>query len=87
MDLTQFKDEQKKIRKEVMGKMVASLLAAFGFVLALAWNDAIKSTIENFFPVGSGGLTTKFVYAVLLTVAIAIAGYYISKATAKKEGE
>lgn len=83
MDLTQFKDEQKKIRKEVMGKMVASLLAAFGFVLALAWNDAIKSTIENFFPVGSGGLTTKFIYAVLLTAAVVVVGYYVSKLTSK----
>jgi Tfp pilus assembly protein PilO len=87
MDLNTFKDEQKKVRKEVTGKMVASLLAAFGFVLALAWNDAIKSAIESFFPVGSAGLATKFIYAVLLTLAVAIAGYYISKATSKEEGK
>ncbi len=87
MDLTQFKEDQKKVRREVTGKMVASLLAAFGFVLALAWNDAIKSTIESIFPVGSGGLVTKFIYAVLLTAAVAIAGYYISKATSKEEGK
>jgi len=87
MDLSVFKEEQKRVRKEVSGKMVTSLLAAFGFVLALAWNDAIKSLIEKFFPIGSGDVAIKFLYAILLTAAVAIIGYYVTKVAAKKEGE
>ena len=87
MNLQNLNEEQKRIRKEVASKMVVSLLAAFGFVLALAWNDAIKSLIEKFFPIGSGDVAIKFLYAILLTAAVAIIGYYVTKMTAKKDGE
>ena len=87
MNLQNLNEEQKRIRKEVASKMVVSLLAAFGFVLALAWNDAIKSMIEKFFPIGSGDVAIKFLYAILLTAAVATIGYYVTKMTAKKDGE
>jgi hypothetical protein len=87
MNIQDLNEEQKKVRKEVGTRLVTSLLAAFGFVVALAWNDAIKSFIENLFPIGSGGITSKFIYAVLLTTAVAVVGYYVTKMTAKKEGE
>jgi hypothetical protein len=79
MDLQSFNDEQKKVRREVWAKLVASLLAAFGFVVALAWNDAVKSALEKFFPNGSSDILPKFIYAILLTIAVALAGYYVSK--------
>jgi hypothetical protein len=34
------------ISKDVIDKIAALMTAAFGLVAALAWNDAIKSSIE-----------------------------------------
>ncbi len=84
-NLYNFKEEQKKLRSEVWGRLIVSLLAAFGFVVALSWNDAIKSVIDYYFPLGSSGLVPKFVYAIALTIGVAVIGFYLSKLAAKKE--
>ncbi len=86
-NLNNLKEEQKKLRVEVWGRLIVSLLAAFGFVVALAWNDAIKSAIDYYFPLGTSGLVPKFIYAVALTIGVAILGFYLSKLATKKEGK
>lgn len=59
----------KKIRKQSLGY----ILAAFGFVAGLAWNDAIKALIDVAFPLAKEGLVAKFLYAVIATVIVIIA--------------
>ncbi|MEK9171243.1 MAG: DUF5654 family protein, partial [Patescibacteria group bacterium] len=42
------------LSKQVREKTTGYILAAFGLVAGLAWNDAIKSTIDRFFPLNQG---------------------------------
>lgn len=80
-------EERKQIQSAVRDRMMASVVGALGLVVGLAWNDAIKAAIEQIFPLGSEGIWAKFGYAVILTIVIAVAIYYISKFFTKKEEE
>ncbi len=73
------------LKKEIKEKTVGYLLAAFGFVAGLAWNEAIKSLIDQFFPVSGSGIWIKFVYAIGITIVIVIISVYLLKLTEKKE--
>ncbi|MEX2029097.1 MAG: DUF5654 family protein [Candidatus Paceibacterota bacterium] len=64
-----------KLKKQTMGYM----MAAFGFVAALAWNDAIKALIELLFPFSNSGVWIKFFYAILATALVVLVGQYILK--------
>lgn len=83
MVLKKIKEGQVTIRKEIKEKTIGYILAAFGFVAGLAWNEAIKSLIEQFFP-NTGNVLIKFVYAIIVTVAVVIASIYLVKLTEKK---
>lgn len=74
----------KKLEKEVRDKTFGYIMTALGFVVALAWNDAIKTLIQNIFPLNKDGLWAKFIYAILLTVIIVIATIYLTKPVEKK---
>ena len=52
-----------KLVTEILGMMST----AFGLVAALAWNEAIKKTIDEFIPKGQGVLSL-FIYAIAVTV-------------------
>jgi C4-dicarboxylate transporter len=71
------KKEGDKLRKEVVKRAMGYIVAAFGLVAGLAWNDAIKSLIELFFPLGGGSVAMKFGYAVLITVILVIVSIYL----------
>ncbi|MDD1770558.1 MAG: DUF5654 family protein [Methanomassiliicoccales archaeon] len=66
----------------VVMETIASLMtAAFGLVAALAWNDAIKTAIQNLFgnDVGLG----QFAYAIIVTIIAVVATIIIARALAK----
>lgn len=50
---------------------------ALTIVTGMAWNDAVKSGIEQYFPSKSTGVGGKFVYAILLTVLSIIIMYML----------
>ncbi len=58
--------------KAVFDKAVTFLLAGFGFVAALAWNEAIQSLFTEIFGPSRGSLIAKFGYAVVITVIVTI---------------
>lgn len=63
------KDEIKmQIRKQTAGYVTTAL----SLVAGLAWNDAVKSLIEIFFPLDTSGVLIKFIYAVVITVVVVI---------------
>jgi len=88
MALDQFKEkianEGNGLQKEVREKTTGYILAAFGFVAGLAWNDAIKAFIEEFFPVDKGNLTAKFVYALGVTIVLVIVTIYLARIIREK---
>ena len=81
------KKEQEKLGKEIKDKTMGYILAALGFVVGLAWNDAIKAVIEYFFPLDKNSIFAKLMYAFLVTIIIVIATVYFMKSNNDKEEE
>ena len=71
--------KEKSLRKELRSQAIGYLLGAFGLVAGLAWNDAIKATIEYIFPLDRNGLQAKFIYASIVTIVVVVFTFYISK--------
>lgn len=85
MVLKRIKEEQKKLRTEIKEKTIGYMLAAFGLVAGLAWNEAIKALINVFFPTPGNDVIIKFVYAIVVTIIIVIVTVYLVKLIEKKE--
>ena len=64
-----------ELRRKVRSQFMGAILAAFGLVVGLAWNDAIKAFIEFLFPLGHDTLLPKFIYAIIVTLFVAIISY------------
>ena len=64
--------------------MFGYILAGFGFVSGLAWNDAIKSLIDYWYPLPGDELFSKFLYAFVVTVIVVIVGTYVVRIANKK---
>lgn len=79
------KKETANLQKEFQEKTVGYIMAALGLVAGLAWNEAIKGTIEYFYPTGNSGLLVKFIYAFLITAFLVIISLILAKFFAKKE--
>jgi hypothetical protein len=69
---------------EIKQRLTGYIVGALGLVAGLAWNDAIKSTIEHFYKLDGGGIAIKFVYALLVTLVIVIVSFYVVKWAGKK---
>jgi len=76
-----------KFKDELRKKSFGYITTAFGLVAGLAWNEAIKAFIERFFPMSTGGMIAKFVYAVFITILLVFISVYILKTDEKKEDE
>lgn len=73
-------DQQRRgIREAIRERTISYILAAFGLVAGLAWNEAVKSLIEYIFPVAQKTLLAKFVYAVVLTIVLVIFSVYLAR--------
>ena len=73
------KKESVEIKKEIKQKTSSYILAAFGLVAALAWNDAIKGLIEYFFPLDKNTVLIKFFYAILVTLIVVMVSVYLTR--------
>lgn len=67
------------LSKQVREKTTGYILAAFGLVAGLAWNDAIKSAIDRFFPLDQGNVIIKFAYALAITIVVVVVGWILSR--------
>lgn len=71
------------IERQAKERTINLILAGFGFVAGLAWNEAIKSLIDSVFALGADILLAKFVYAILVTILIVFVSYAFSKLNSK----
>ncbi len=78
------KNGSKEIKKEIQQRTSGYILAAFGLVAAFAWNDAIKSLIEYFFPLNKNTVLIKFIYAISITFIVVIISIYLTKLLSDK---
>lgn len=83
---TKIKKEIKGVRDEITSKTVGYIVTALGLVAGLAWNDAVKSTIEYFFPAQQNGLKAKFIYAVIITLVVVLISVYLAKILSRGNG-
>lgn len=71
--------KEKKLKEELNKKIIQYVMAGFGLVASLAWNDAIKAFIEHFFPLEQNSLWAKFTYAGAMTIVVVVVSIYLSK--------
>ena len=74
-----------EIRSNVKEKTLSYILAAFGLVAGLAWNEAVKALIEYFYPASQNNLTAKFLYAILVTLIVVIISTYLVRLSPEKK--
>jgi len=77
-------NEIKETKKAAKEKMITLILAGFGLVAALAWNDAIQTLFRILFP-KSDGVVGKFIYAVLVTLIVVFITVQLKKISEKEE--
>ena len=78
------RDKSAEFEREVMEKTFGYIVTSFGLVAGLAWNDAIKSLIEAFFPLQKDTMKAKFIYAAVITVLVVFISLYLSRLFKKK---
>lgn len=83
VDLQKIKSESAQLRQEVRQKTTDLILAAFGFVAGLAWNEAVKALIEEVFPAHNNSVWAKLTYALLVTLLVVLVSVYFVRTTAK----
>ncbi|EKD43606.1 MAG: hypothetical protein ACD_72C00205G0004 [uncultured bacterium] len=73
------------LKQEVRNKTSDFILAAFGFVAGLAWNEAIKALIEEVFPSHNNSVWAKLAYALLVTLVFVLVSTYFIRSSQKIE--
>ena len=77
--------EKKSFRRELVEQMLTLSTAAFGLVAALAWNEAIKSFVDQYiqpyFP--ETAIYYKFFYAVIVTLLAVFITYQLSQVSSR----
>jgi len=79
------KEQIKNAKNELQERIITYLTAAFGLVVGLAWNEAIKALIEFLFPIQKDTLSAKFLYAFVLTIVFVFITMYLVRLFKKKE--
>ena len=76
--IDRIRQESYQLRREARERTVSYIVASFGFVAGLAWNDAIKAFIEYLFPLSTNTLVAKLIYAVVITlVVVLLTSYFV----------
>ncbi len=79
------KSRIERFQEEATVKFVGYILASFGLIAGLAWNEAIKAYIEIWFPATDDSASAKLFYAVILSFIIVIVTIIVSKLLAKMQ--
>ena len=79
--------EAHAVRKEFIKKTLDLATSGFGLVAALAWNEVIKETVNNYIRPLFGkesGLISLIIYAIAITFLAVIVTYNLSKLAEKE---
>ncbi len=75
-------DDPKDLPAAVIKNMVSLATSGFGLVVALAWNEVIKKTVEEYIDpwLGkSGGIVSMLIYAVIITLLAVLVTMQLSQ--------
>ena len=70
------KEQASEVGGQVKQTIATLMTTAFGLIAALAWNEAIKAIINEFFAKGEG-VTGLLIYAILITIIAVVASLII----------
>lgn len=75
----------KALHEELVTQLLTLVTSGFGVVAALAWNEAIQSFVKEYIEprIPGSGLSSQFLYALIITAVIVLTTYYLSKVAAK----
>jgi O-antigen/teichoic acid export membrane protein len=79
------KNKIEELKSEAKKQVGGYILAGFGVVASLAWNEAIKAFIEHLFPLQQDSILAKFIYAVVMTLVLVIVSMYLIKLFQKSD--
>lgn len=77
--IKQVKQEAVELKKEFFEQSLNWILAGFGLVAALAWNEAIKSLVDILLGPSKASLWAKFIYAILATLLVVFLSKKLSR--------
>ena len=90
MDNQQQKPQERKentpqFQREVRSRIMGYVVGALSLVAGLAWNDAIKSLIENWFPLPSDSVSAKLFYAFIVSILAVVITISLARAFESSE--
>lgn len=71
-------NRRRRLSAELRQRTLGYILASFGLIAGLAWNDAIKAGIEALYPIQSQTIYAKFLYALIMTLIIVLLTVYLA---------
>jgi hypothetical protein len=75
IDFNKLNEAKKTLKK----RMFTYIAAGLGLVAGLAWNDAIRSTIDYLVPDTGNTVLAKILYATILTIVVGLILLYVEK--------
>ena len=81
-------DNPKDLPVAIIKNMISLATSGFGLVVALAWNEVIKKTVEEYIDpwLGkSGGIISMLIYAIVITLLAVIVTMQLSRLQKKME--
>lgn len=75
----------KETNTQIISQSFGLISSALVLVAALAWNDLVKDLITTYLQTG-GGLISRFIYALLVTVIAAVVATKLAKLSEKMAG-
>ena len=73
------------MKSEVIEKISALIIAAFGLVAALAWNGAIQAIFKKVFGT-SEGIGSMLTYAIIVTIIAVLVTIWIGRIAERSKG-
>ncbi len=83
-ELKKAEQQSRELTRKVKAQTIGYILAAFGLVAGLAWNQAIKSLIDYVFPLSQNSILAQFLYAGAVTVVLVWATIILLKFSDKQ---
>lgn len=80
--------EAKEIKRRITTEILRLATGGFGLVAALAWNELIKETVNQYIkPIigGASGVISLLVYAILVTFLAVVVTYNLSRLAEKNK--
>ncbi len=84
------KKKEDKLSLALIKQMLQLSTAGFGLVAALAWNDFIKTFINDYikpYTQSGSALVSQLIYVVIVTVLAVTVTYYLTKVKNRIQGE